>query len=136
MIGLDTNILLRFLSDDDIDQRDRARAFLAENCTAGRPGYVNLVVLAELVWVLDRSYNYPTAAVARTVLQLIEAEELIVQQADVVRQACLSYLARPAEAAQVGLADQILHALNRAAGCAATATMDRRFAREPGVQLI
>lgn len=135
MIGLDTNVLLRFLTQDDVERSARARRFLADNCSAARPGYINLVVLAELVRTLERFYQYPRTAVATTLLQVIDAEELVVQHADQVRAACTAFLAGR-ETGNVGLADHIILALNRPAACETTATMDRRFAREAETRLI
>lgn len=136
MIGLDSNLIIRFLTKDDEGQTARTAEFLAGKCSSDQPGYVNVVVLAEVVWTLEKTYKFDKDAVAATVLRLVDAEELEVQHGNVVRAACERYLQSPSARRRVGLADYIIVSLNEAAGCETTATMDRRLAQEAGLILV
>ena len=64
MIGLDTNILVRYLVEDDAKQASKAAHLIETRCTEDSPGFINRVVLCELVWVLESAYGYPLATVA------------------------------------------------------------------------
>lgn len=136
MIGVDTNILLRLLTQDDLAQMERATVFLEQRCTPERKGYINLVVLAELVWTLETAYKFARRDVANAVLGLLDADALEVQQASAVRAACTAYLASPENQRRVGLADHLILSLNRAVGCETTGTMDRRLAEMAGVDSV
>lgn len=136
MIGLDSNLIIRFLTQDDSGQTERTAEFLANHCSPTRPGYINVVVLAEVVWTLEKAYKYDKADVAATVLSLVDAEELEVQHGDAVRGACERYLQSESARRRVGLADYIIVSLNEAAGCDTTATMDRRLAEEASLTLV
>ena len=58
MIGLDTNVLVRYLTQDDPQQSARANNLIETQCTKNEPGWIALIVLCELVWVLRGAYNY------------------------------------------------------------------------------
>lgn len=130
MIGLDTNVLVRFLVQDDAGQGALARDLLAK-CTAEDPGFVGREVLVELVWVLSRAYSFPTGKVAEVLDGLLCAEELIVESPDAVALAVERYRAEGAD-----FADQMIAAAARSAGCDVIYTFDRRAARHPGVTLV
>ena len=80
MIGLDTNILVRFLVQDDPAQAAAARSLMTR-CSAQAPGFVGREVLVETVWVLERAYRLTPAAISAAILGLLEAEELVIEQA-------------------------------------------------------
>jgi predicted nucleic-acid-binding protein len=131
VIGLDTNVLLRLLVDDDAQQSAIARDFAAQTLSSEAPGYVSVVVLAELCWVLRQAHGFAPAEIATFVRQLLEATELVVDQSGTVRTALDQYATGPTD-----FVDALIAALGAAAGCAETVTFDRRFARQPGVRLL
>ncbi len=57
MTGIDTNVLVRYIVQDDPAQSALATTFIEKNCTAKKPGFINLIVLCELTWVLKRAYR-------------------------------------------------------------------------------
>lgn len=79
MIGLDTNILVRLLVADDPDQTARAQRFVAARCTRETPGFINCIVLAELIWVLARVYDYSRATIADVVESLLSGDDRVVE---------------------------------------------------------
>lgn len=124
MNGLDTNVLVRYLVQDDAAQGVAAAALIESLCTADQPGRIDHVVLCELVWVLESAYGYAPAVVANVVRQLLETSELSVESPALAWAALRGY-----EAGEADLADLLVGQRNRAAGCETTFTFDRRAAR-------
>lgn len=86
MIGLDTNVLVRYLAQDDTDQSPRATR-LMERLDEGNQGYVSLVALVELRWVLRRAYKVNRDDAAGIIRTLLDARELSLQEPEAVRRA-------------------------------------------------
>ena len=128
VIGLDTNILLRFVVLDDPEQFARAERFVLKNCTAVSPGYVNRIVLCELVWTLERSYRYEPDKIATAISALLVANEFVFED----REAAQAVLPRYAATRGVGFVDLLVGELNRAAGCSTTATFDKKAGKRDG----
>jgi predicted nucleic-acid-binding protein len=127
MIGLDTNLLLRWIVIDDDGQSARAEAFIDRTCSAAAPGFINRIVLCEFIWTLDRSYGYARAKIANAVDALLKNGALLVEDADHVEEVLPHYVA-----GRAGFADLLIAKINRARGCEATATFDRKAARLDG----
>ncbi|MFK7942057.1 MAG: PIN domain-containing protein [Paracoccaceae bacterium] len=130
MIGLDTNILVRFLVQDDPGQGALARDLMAK-CTEQDPGFVGCEVLIELVWVLERAYGFPRGKVSEALDALLSAEELILESPDAVALATERYRNEGAD-----FADQMIAGAARRAGCQCLYTFDKRAARHPEVVLL
>jgi predicted nucleic-acid-binding protein len=131
VIGLDTNILLRAIVGDDAGQEKRARAFLSEQCTQANPGFVNLIVLSELVWTLDKSYGFSRTEIAETIEALLMTTELSFEMRDDVVAALPVF-----RKSNAGFADILIETINRARGCEVTATFDRKAAKLDGFRLL
>lgn len=130
MISLDTNILVRCLVDDDIDQSAVARAF-AGKLTAEEPAFVCREVLVELVWVLERSYGFSRDAISTALLDMLSREGIVLETSDDVARAALGY--RRGEA---GFSDLMIAAASRREGALPLYTFDQRAARLDGVRLL
>ena len=130
MIALDTNVLVRFLTQDDPVQ-SRAASDLITGLTAEAPGFVCREVMVELVWVLERAYGLDRAQVAAAIEGLLAATEIEVEAADDVGSALYRY-----RDDGFGFADLMIAAASRRAGAAVLATFDRKAAQLVGVQLI
>lgn len=124
MIGLDTNILVRFVTGDDRELAAAATRLIESRCTAETPGYVCAPVLVELVWVLWRGYRYEKTAVVEVIRKLLGAAELVVEESETVRLALHDY-----ESGTADFADYLIGRSNHARGFAPTYTFDRRAAR-------
>ncbi|WP_277213803.1 PIN domain-containing protein [Isoptericola croceus] len=129
MIGLDTNVLVRYVVRDDGAQARQADG-LIDALTPDAPGFVPLVVLVECWWVLDRAYSYPLDRRRAFVEALLATQELRVEQADTVRAA----LRRTDDGAD--LADALIAVGAAEAGCDTVMTFDRRAARVAGMTLL
>ncbi len=67
MIGIDTTILVCYLTQDDLKQAAQATQYLEENCSKEHPGYINHIVLCEVIWVLSYGYKYPKLNITEVV---------------------------------------------------------------------
>lgn len=129
MIGLDTNVVVRYLAQDDELQSGLANEVI-DAFTEAEPGFVSLVVLCETSWVLARAYGADRDAVAGVMQGLLESKELMVEHPDTVRRA----VRRMAGGAD--FADAVIAEVGSDATCEATVTFDRRAARSAGMRLL
>lgn len=127
MIGLDTNVLLRYIVKDDLEQWEKATRFIGARCTSDNPGFVDRVALCEMVWVLGRGYQYGRADIARVIAHLLATEELVLEDEQLVRVALTAY-----ERSNIDFSDALMGKVNLARGCEGTATFDRKAARHEG----
>lgn len=131
MIGLDTNVLVRYLVRDEPRQTRAATRLLETSCTVETPGFVSLVVLCELVWVLERAYGYPRAQVAAVLRGLLSADDLAVERSELAWQALNAFEEGPAD-----FADFVIGLSAREARAEATVTFDRRAGASPLFRLL
>lgn len=129
MIGLDTNILVRYFAQDDPAQSRRA-ARIIEQLTEQEPGFISLVVMVETVWVLDRIYRLSSREIARCIEQMLQADTFTIQNEQEV------FTAMTALKTGTGsFSDALIVALGRWAGCSTTLTFDQRAVRLSGFEL-
>ncbi len=83
MIGLDTNVLVRYIMQDDAKQSPKATKFM-ESLTADAPGFVSLISIVELGWVLSFSYGLTRDQLAQALDALLRTKEIVIDRADVV----------------------------------------------------
>ena len=120
MKAVDTNVLVRYLTQDDAHQARKASAIFEQAAAAGERIHVDMTVLCELVWVLRAAYGHERVTVAGTLDKLLDAVQLSIDDRDRVREATRLYAAGPGD-----FADYIIGLGNRAAGCDTTLTFDR-----------
>lgn len=131
MIGVDTNVLVRFFLGDDEAQSARARA-LINSSSAEQPVFVSVLVLAELVWVLQRFYEVPRSYIFDALNVLATGAHIVIERHDVVTMAI-----QRASESKVDLADVLIAAIATDAGCDHTVTFDKAAARRvPGMELL
>lgn len=130
MIGLDTNVLVRLFAHDGDAQSELARDVL-DTLSPAFPGFVSVVVLAELVWVLGRSYRASRAEVRRAVRLLLDAPSVVVEAFDIVERALSRYARTTAD-----FADCLIACAAAEMGCPTTLTFDRAAARHGDFHLI
>ena len=127
---VDTNVLVRYLVDDDARQAEAARALLAE-LASEQPGFVCREVAVELAWVLDRAYGFSRDRIATVFEELVATDELHFEAADDVIRAADGYRRGGA-----GFSDQMISAAARRSGADTLYTFDRRAARLRGAVLL
>ena len=130
MIGLDTNVLVRYIMQDDAKQAAKATT-LIESLSAAAPGFITLVSIVELVWVLSSCYDLTRAQVAQALEVILRSKQLIVDQAEHVVRALRAFNAGTAD-----FADCLIERTAAAAGCAQTMTFDSAAAKAAGMTLI
>lgn len=134
MIGLDTNVLVRYLAQDDAKQAAIATRLIEQELSAARPGFVSLVVLVETFWVLQRLYRATQSEVLATVQDLLESAQFVLEQRSVVQAAVQRMRSLPS--AKVGFADVLVVESGTAQGCSQTVTFDKGAARLAGMVLL
>ena len=130
MIALDTNVLVRYMMQDDPKQSPRATR-LIEALTGEAPGFVPVVTLVEVVWVLSGSYGLDRVQVSEALEGLLRSRELRLDRADLVTQALRRFSAGGAD-----FADCLIGRLNQSRGCDLTATFDKSLKALPTVELL
>lgn len=131
MTGLDTNVLVRYLTQDDTIQAAQATTLIDTRLTAAKPGFISLVVLTELYWVLSNVYAVKPAEWLDAVDDLLASQRLQVEQRDVVRSAVA--LCREGKA---GFVDALIAQAALAAGCSQTLTFDKLAVRWAGMAAV
>lgn len=131
MIGLDTNLVVRFLVQDDAAQAALASEVFS-SLSADRPGFIGSVVLAETSWVLARAYRAGREEIAAAIEGLLRSEEIIVENTEAAYRA----LAVFRDGRAVEFADALIAETARLAGASETLTFDRRAASESAMRLV
>src|SRR2546430_9480744 len=127
MLGLDTNVLVRLLIEDDAAQTRRARKLVDTATVEGGKVLVSLPVLLETEWVLRGRYELPPEAILGLFRAALEARGLAVEDEAAVEEALFNWQDRPSR-----VSDCLIMAHNRQLGCRLTATFDAQAARLPG----
>ena len=130
MIGLDTDILVRYLTQDDPTQSAKAIEILEKRLTENNPGFISVVVLVETIWVLDRAYGFVTQEISEAIEGMLQTDVLLVEHEQDVFTAMTAF-----KAGEGAFADILIGALGAKAGCSCTLTFDRKVARLPGFAL-
>lgn len=130
MIGLDTNILARFLLRDDELQSPKATRLLG-SLTAEDPGWVGVAAILELVWVLNSRNRFDRKTIARTLEKLLVQESLMIEQESVVQSAVQLFRGGNAD-----FADCLIAASAQAAGCTRIVTFDRIAAPDAEMEVL
>jgi predicted nucleic-acid-binding protein len=131
MIGLDTNVLVRYIAQDDAAQSAVATQIIEDRLTEEDPGYISLVTMAETVWVLDRSYGLSPAEIGAAVERILQTGVLFVQNEQEVFTAVVAL-----KTGAGSFSDALIGALGTRAGCALTLTFDKKATRLKEFQLV
>ncbi len=131
MIGLDTNVLVRYLVKDD-EAQSAIASKLIDGLTQSDPGFISSVVLAETSWVLSTSYKLGREEIAGVIEELILSRDLVFENIE----ACYLALYVYRSSTSVDFADALISQTARLAGAQETVTFDRKAARESGMRLL
>jgi predicted nucleic-acid-binding protein len=130
VIGLDTNIVVRYFAQDDPKQSSAASR-LIESFTPKHPGLVPAIVVAETVWVMEESYDADRVQIASIVENLLRTESLMVEGAETAWKALSRYRNGTAD-----FSDCLIAQTCADRGCSETYTFDKRAARDAGMTLV
>lgn len=131
MIGLDTNVLIRYLTQDDPVQPAEATEILERRLTPKNPGFVSVVAMVETVWVLDRAYGLTAQEIATAVERLLQVEVLAIENEQEVFTAMVAL-----KQGRGSFADALIAELGARAGCTRTLTFDQKALRLPSFELV
>ena len=131
MLGIDTNVLVRFLVRDHETQFRKAQRLIQREVGAGQPVFVSLLVLLETEWVLRSRYQLQKPAIVATLSALLDATGIQLEDEAAIEEAL--YLWKDST---VEFADCLIGAHNRRRGCRATATFDAKAVKLPGFALV
>jgi len=131
MIGLDTNILIRYLTQDDRAQSAKATEILEHRLTKNNPGFVSVVVMVETAWVLDRAYGLTAQEIATAIERLLQVEVLAIENEQEVFTAMVAL-----KQGRGSFADALIAELGARAGCTRTLTFDQKAIRLPDFELV
>ncbi len=121
MIGLDTNLLVRYLAQDHPVQSSKATEIIERRLTEENPGFVSIVAMVETVCVLDRVYRLSATEIAAAVERMLQTEVLIVENEQEVFSAMIAL-----KEGRGSFSDAVISALGTRAGCSFTLTFDRK----------
>jgi predicted nucleic-acid-binding protein len=130
MIGLDTNILVRYLTQDDPIQSPKAREIIERRLSEESPGFVSIVAMVETVWVLERAYGLTPHEVVGAVERMLQTDVLVVEHEQEVFTAMIAL-----KDGRGSFADAVIAALGTRMGCSCTLTFDRKALKLPGFEL-
>jgi len=131
MIGLDTNVLILYLTQDDPVQSAKATAILERRLTPKNPGFVSVVAMVETVWVLDCAYGLTAQEIATAVERLLQVEVLAIENEQEVFTAMVAL-----KQGRGSFADALVAELGARAGCTRTLTFDQKALRLPSFELV
>jgi predicted nucleic-acid-binding protein len=131
MVGLDTNVILRYLLQDDPKQTPLANHIVDQVLSQENPGFITLVTVLEIVWVLRSLLKQTRTEIATHLENLLAADTIEVQNEQQVFEAVFALRRGTGE-----FEDALIGALNAWAGCPHTLTFDKRALRMPYFQLI
>jgi len=121
LIGLDTNVLVRYLAQDEKTQSAKASQFIETQITNDNPGYINHIVLIETVWVLESCYELSKPSIVNVIQQLASTKQLLLQDSEVLLKALRLY-----STSNIDYPDALLVLINAHNGCETTITFDKK----------
>ena len=122
MIGIDTNVLVRYIVQDDPEQSAQSTLLIEQECNLSSPGYLSNIVLCELVWVLTGAYKYDKNLVIEVMEQILVTAEFLVENENVVRKAINDYKIGSAD-----FSDYLIVNNNQQSGCTKTYTFKKKL---------
>jgi len=126
MIGLDTNVVVRYLTQDDPVQSQRASELIERRLSAENPGFVSIVAMAETAWVLERIYGLTAEELAAAIERMLQVDVLVLESEQEVFAAMIAVKERIGS-----FADALIGALGARVGCSHTVTFDLQALRIP-----
>lgn len=132
MRGLDTNILVRYITADDAEQTEKAKGIVEGAEDRGDRLYVNTIVLCELCWTLrGKPYRYDRPSVAAVIELMLGSAVFEIQDRELVQRTMVDFRLGKAD-----FSDYLIGYQNRAAGCEDTATFDTKLRDREGFSVV
>lgn len=130
MKGIDTNVLVRYIVQDDQQQSQRATDFLEKECSINSPVFISAVILCELVWVLESAYEYSREDIVSVLESILRVRQFYIHEPELLWRASQGY------AKGADFADHYIVHLNCHHGCTTTVTFDKKASKLSFVELL
>ena len=131
MIGIDTNVLVRYITQDDERQSGIATEFIENYCTNGNKIFVNHLVICELVWVLKKCYQLSKPKIINVIEHILQVSQFSIENAQIIWQALTDYKKGSAD-----FADYVVSRINTFNNCDETITFDQKAGKSKGFALL
>lgn len=131
MIGLDTNVVVRYIVQDEPRQAAAATRLMERTLSADNPGFIGIVTLCEIGWVLAECYAADPARISAVVEALLGTRQIVVESAELVWKALRAWRASAAD-----FSDALIGAIAVAKGADTIVTFDKAAAKLPGFELL
>jgi predicted nucleic-acid-binding protein len=131
VIGLDTNVVIRYLAQDEPRQAAVATRLFEKVLSVEQPGFVSLITLCEIGWVLAECYAADKIRIRGVVEGLLASRQIVVEESDLVWKALRTWQQSTAD-----FSDALIGEVSRARGCERTVTFDKTAAKLPGFELL
>jgi predicted nucleic-acid-binding protein len=130
MIGIDTNVLVRYLVQDDEAQSVLASRLIEDSISVDKPGYITLISLVEVVWVLKSCYSVSKLKLCTMIKMVLETKQFLIEQSESCYRALKLF-----EEGNGDFSDALIVTLSKDVGCSETMTFDKK-AKSVGMTLL
>lgn len=131
MTGLDTNVLVRYIAQDDEMQAQAATEFIETHCESGKKLFINHIVICELVWVFKKCYKLSKTKTVSILERILSTSQFAVENPQIIRQALNDYKQGSAD-----FSDYVVGRTNQHCRCVKTVTFDRLAGKAEGFELL
>ena len=131
MIGIDTNVLARYITQDDELQSGIATEFIENYCSNGNKIFVNHIVICELVWVLKKCYKLSKPKTIDVIEHILQISQFSIENVQIIWQALTDYKQGSAD-----FADYVVGRTNTFNNCDETITFDQQASKSKGFALL
>ena len=131
MIGIDTNVLVRYIVQDDPKQSRQAAELMEQRCSSDYPAFISSMVICEMVWVLESAYGYQREDIVKVIEQVLKTREFQIQEPEILWQSLWGYKHKGAD-----FADHYIASINTHHGCEHTLTFDKKAAKVKHFKLL
>ncbi len=121
MIGLDTNVLVRYITQDDVGQAKKATSLIENELSERNLGFVTLIALIELTWVLESCYEQNKTSIIRVIEALLSTKQILIERADLAHLALKDF-----QAANGDFSDALISKVSVDNGCSKILTFDKK----------
>ena len=131
MIGLDTNVFIRYIVQDDEQQAQLATDVIENQCSVENPAFINEITLCEIVWVLKRAYRYDKTIILVVLKQLLGGSEVYISSHAEAWEAYSDY-----ETGNADFSDYFIARINKKMGCPFTFSFDKKACQHENFKLL